>query len=70
MCPMAPLSISFLSDPSILLWLGQAGDAVTFLADGNGELTKALDLELDLKKAGLGVRSKRYAGELFVYEGS
>lgn len=37
----------------------QAGEAVTFLADGNGELTKALDLELDLKKAVLGVRGKR-----------
>lgn len=37
----------------------QLGDAISLLADGNGELTKALDLELDLRKAVLGVRSKR-----------
>jgi peroxiredoxin len=35
------------------------GDKLVFLADGNGELTKALGLELDLRKAVLGVRCKR-----------
>lgn len=34
---------------------------VTMLADGSGELARALGLELDLSKAGLGVRSKRYS---------
>jgi peroxiredoxin len=31
------------------------------LADGSGEFARALGLELDLSKAGLGVRSKRYS---------
>jgi peroxiredoxin len=34
---------------------------VTLIADGSGELTKALGLELDATGAGLGVRSQRYA---------
>jgi len=38
---------------------GQLGTAISLIADGNGELTKALELELDLKKAVLGVRCKR-----------
>ncbi|KAG1359107.1 putative Peroxiredoxin-2E-1, chloroplastic [Cocos nucifera] len=39
------------------------GDEVLLLADGNGEFTRALGMELDLrdKSAGLGVRSRRYA---------
>lgn len=39
----------------------QNADSILMLADGNGELTKALGLELDLTAAGLGIRSKRYA---------
>lgn len=39
----------------------QAGDRVTMLADGSGQLAKALGLELDLTARGLGVRSQRYA---------
>ena len=34
---------------------------VTMLADGSGEFAKALGLDLDLTKGGLGIRSKRYA---------
>jgi peroxiredoxin len=34
---------------------------VEFLADGNGEFAKAIDLTLDASGNGLGVRSKRYA---------
>lgn len=34
---------------------------VTFLADGNGELTRALDMDVDLTSHFLGTRSKRYA---------
>ncbi len=30
-------------------------------SDGNGELTKALGLDIDLSVAGLGTRSKRYS---------
>ena len=36
-------------------------DAIDMLADGNGELAKAMDVELDLSKRGLGVRGKRFA---------
>jgi len=38
-----------------------AGGKIEFLADGNGEFAKALDLSLDGSGAGLGIRSKRYA---------
>ena len=34
---------------------------VRMLADGSGDFARALGLELDLTKGGLGVRSKRYA---------
>jgi peroxiredoxin len=34
---------------------------VAFLADGNGELAKAMGLDLDLSQAGLGLRNKRFA---------
>ncbi|XP_062179127.1 peroxiredoxin-2E-1, chloroplastic-like [Phragmites australis] len=39
------------------------GDEVLLLSDGNGELTRAMCVELDLsdKPVGLGVRSRRYA---------
>jgi peroxiredoxin len=39
----------------------KAGGKVRMLADGNGELTKALGLEMDASGFGMGVRSKRYA---------
>jgi peroxiredoxin len=38
-----------------------AGGKVRMLADGNGELAKALGLELDASGFGMGRRSKRYA---------
>ena len=34
---------------------------VTMLADGSGEFARAVGLELDLSKAGLGARSQRYS---------
>ena len=37
------------------------GDKIVMLADGNGEFTKAMDLEMDGSGFGLGTRSKRYA---------
>jgi glutaredoxin/glutathione-dependent peroxiredoxin len=37
------------------------GDKVMMLADGSGEFTKAMGLELDMKSRGLGVRSQRYS---------
>jgi len=39
----------------------KAEGKVRMLADGSGDLTRALGLELDLSKGGLGVRSKRYS---------
>ncbi|GBF93570.1 peroxiredoxin [Raphidocelis subcapitata] len=39
----------------------KAGDDVTFIADGNGDFTKAMGLELDGRGFGLGTRSQRYA---------
>lgn len=39
----------------------QNGENILMLADGNGDLTKALGLELDATGFGMGVRSKRFA---------
>lgn len=39
----------------------KAAGKVRMLADGNGELTKALGLELDASGFGMGHRSRRYA---------
>jgi peroxiredoxin len=38
-----------------------AGSKVTMLADGNGDFTRAVGLELDGTKFGMGGRSQRYA---------
>ena len=37
------------------------GPEITMLADGSGQFTKSLGLELDLVARGLGVRSQRFA---------
>ncbi len=37
------------------------GDKIVMLADGNGEYAKALGLELDGKKVGMGTRGQRFA---------
>ena len=39
----------------------QNAEAILMLADGNGDYTKALGLELDGRDFGMGVRSQRYA---------
>ena len=39
----------------------KVGDSVMMLADGNGDLTKALGLELDGSRFGMGKRSQRFA---------
>ena len=39
----------------------QNAEAITMIADGNGDLARALGLELDARAGGLGIRSKRYA---------
>jgi peroxiredoxin len=38
-----------------------AGGKIDFLADGNADFAKAMDLSLDMSGGGLGTRSKRYA---------
>jgi peroxiredoxin len=38
-----------------------AGEKVLMLADGNGDFTRALGLEMDATKFGMGKRSQRYA---------
>ncbi len=40
------------------------GDKVTMLADGNGELARAMGVEIDLSGGGLGTRNRRYAAVL------
>jgi peroxiredoxin len=37
------------------------GDDVLMLADGNGDFTKAVGLELDASRFGMGPRSQRYS---------
>jgi len=39
----------------------KVGDNVAMLADGNGDFTRALGLEMDGTKFGMGKRSQRYA---------
>ncbi|MCH8858363.1 MAG: peroxiredoxin [Proteobacteria bacterium] len=40
---------------------GGADGKVTMLADGNGDFTRALGLEADMSKHGMGKRSRRYS---------
>jgi peroxiredoxin len=40
---------------------GKTGDKVMMLADGNGEYARALGLELDASKFGMGQRGKRFS---------
>jgi peroxiredoxin len=38
-----------------------AGDAIVMAADGNGDFTRALGLELDARGFGMGMRGQRFA---------
>ena len=52
------------NDPFVMGAWGRdhgATGKVRMMADGNGELTKALGMELDLTARGIGVRSQRYS---------
>lgn len=40
---------------------GNAGDQVMMLADGNGDYSRALGLELDARGFGMGMRGQRFA---------
>jgi peroxiredoxin len=52
------------NDPAVMTAWGKdqrCEGKVSMLADGSGDFARALGLELDLSKMGLGVRSKRYS---------
>ena len=52
------------NDPFVMAAWGESqkvGDLVTLLADGNGDFTRAIGLEMDGSGFGLGTRSQRYA---------
>jgi len=52
------------NDASVLRAWGEQGNStgkVTMLADGNGDFARSLGLEVDLTKAGMGKRSRRYS---------
>lgn len=52
------------NDPFVMRAWGQAHGAmgqISFLSDGNGEWTAALGMVRDMRKAAMGLRSKRYA---------
>ena len=57
------VAMTGVNDISVMdAWKKSSGaDKLEFLADGNGEFAKALDLTLDLNGAGMGTRSKRYS---------
>jgi peroxiredoxin len=57
------IAMTGVNDISVMdAWRKASGaDKVEFLADGNGEFAKAIDLTLDLAGAGMGTRSKRYS---------
>jgi peroxiredoxin len=55
------------NDPFVMGAWGRdqgVGDRVLMLADGNGDFTRAVGLELDGRRFGLGSRSQRYAAVL------
>lgn len=52
------------NDPFVMqAWMQSAGvpDGMVMVADGNGELARALGLDLDASSYGMGIRSKRFA---------
>lgn len=52
------------NDPFVMQAWGESQrvpEGMLMLADGNGELTRALGLEMDASAYGMGLRSKRYA---------
>ena len=52
------------NDQAVMSAWGKAqnvGDKIVMLADGSGDFARAVGLDIDLTRAGLGVRSKRYS---------
>jgi peroxiredoxin len=64
---VATIACVAVNDPFVMDAWGKAygaGDDILLLADGNGEFTAAMGLELDGSGSGFGQRSKRYAAVL------
>ncbi|MEX0752940.1 MAG: peroxiredoxin [Xanthobacteraceae bacterium] len=57
------VAVTAVNDASVLdAWKKASNaDKVEFLADGNGDFAKAIDLPLDLSGNGMGTRSRRYS---------
>lgn len=57
------IAFTAVNDAFVLAAWAKAGDAdaITMLADGNGELAEALGLTMDGSRFGMGTRSQRYA---------
>ncbi|SEM45159.1 Peroxiredoxin [Sphingomonas gellani] len=57
------IACTAVNDAFVLSAWGKANgaDGVTMLADGNGEFARALGLDFDASKFGMGQRSQRYA---------
>jgi glutaredoxin/glutathione-dependent peroxiredoxin len=58
------IAVTAVNDVFVMTEWGKASGAdgkIDFLADGNGDFAKALDLTMDGSGGGLGLRSKRYA---------
>lgn len=58
------IAVTAVNDVFVLEAWKKANNAdgkIEFLADGNGEFAKAIDMTVDASAAGLGVRSKRYS---------
>lgn len=52
------------NDPFVMQAWGKAQsvpDGLLMLSDGNGDLTRALGLEMDASGSGMGMRSRRFA---------
>src|SRR5437588_2428446 len=52
------------NDPAVMGAWGKAqnvGDKIMMLADGSGDFARAVGMELDARRMGLGERSKRYS---------
>jgi peroxiredoxin len=58
------IAVTSVNDAFVMnAWMKATGadGKIAFLADGNGDFAEAIDMVLDAKAGGLGLRSKRYA---------
>ncbi|NVO17871.1 MAG: peroxiredoxin [Rhodoplanes sp.] len=58
------IAVTSVNDAFVMnAWMKASGaeGKIEFLADGNGDFAKAVDMTLDISAGGLGLRSKRYA---------